>query len=499
MDAFDQFEMLLREFLSGSVVDLVLQDDDPMWNLIDMMQPWTIGGRRTDNAADPSAGYEAQWRVRVQQGGRMAGGQFDNHILNMAGPDNSLAMGTTTPGLYLDSLETPLDSWIKVRMILKRIIGDIAQNHQQITAQLASEPIEDVAARAVENAVSRLRAYIVNYFWSDGTGKVATVDTTGGTVSNVTGEMTGIGFSEGTFARFKKGDQVQFVKPADPYTLIVGGGGSTTGKARVVNIDRTTRTVMFQAEEAVVNGGNAIVLVAGDIVLLTETYTQYGAGTHATNSLVQEGVESLLINTGDFPGAGPTGAGLDVNFYSDLKAEVRGDVTNPENPTPESVAEIIDTISDGGYAAPEAVFAERSLWTLYAQLERDAGAQYVVPQGAQFNASGGVDAPRIGHMGNSFQRFSSIRMNPGEMDGLALDTWMKFMPMGNKTIMWVYGSGPLAGFQSIFGPVFNVASGGGSTRLTEQASAPLNSYCQFGCDTPGRNFRRVGYKSQRTS
>jgi hypothetical protein len=111
--------------------------------------------------------------------------------------------------------------------------------------------------------------------------------------------------------------------------------------------------------------------------------------------------------------------------------------------------------------------------------------------GATFQAAGGVAGPVLSHMENRFQKFSSKRVRPNSILAINPSTWRKFMPMGDRTIHWVYGSGPLSGFNSVYGPVYS------GRQLTELADAPFNAYCQFGCTNPRANFRRLGLRAQR--
>lgn len=488
-DAFDQFETLLRENISSAVVDLVLEDDDPAWALIDVLKPESMGGRRTSTDAAPGtiasgdAGYEASWRVKVQRGGRAVAGSFAGNTMTATGADDHLFVGQAADALYLDPTLTPLPSWITIRMMLKRIRGSVTVNRQQILARLASEPIDQVAGDHIADAVARLRSYLTNMFWTDGTGSLAQLNADPSS-QPAEGTQQVVTLKNGQFARFAKGDMLVAGSDASPRILRTGGGGDgATGRLMVVDVDREQRQISVEPRPGV---GTFTALAEDDHLMYDDTYDFTAASDAAATRKLPNGVEALLINTGDFPGTE-----LDVTNYTDLKSFVSGDESNKDDPTPESIALILDKIADAGYAPPEALFMERSGWTLYGQLEREAGAQYVVPQGAAFVASGGVDGPVIQHMQNRFQRFSSIRMRPGSLVGLAPDTWRKFMPLGSKTVHWVYSSGPLAGTNSIFGPVYE------GHQLTELADAPFDSFCEFSCDKPQRNFRRIGYRVQR--
>lgn len=482
-DSFDQFETLLREFIDASVVRLVLEDDDPIWAIMDIFKPVTRAGR--DTASSPAAGYEASWRVLVQEGGRVAAGSFAGNDIEKAGKDTHLMVGQAASAKYLDPTLTPMDSWIKVFMLLKRILGSITVNEQQILAKLATDPIDQVAGDHLRSAASKVRRYMTNMFWGDGTGEMAQINDSGLTAidDNVTtAGGTTVAIDGGTFARFGMGDLIQFGTDASPRVLR-NSTGNLKGFCRVVNIDRKDRTLKVEADT------EQLTVADNDRIFLAETY-DFNAATHAAAKLLlPEGVESLLIDSGNFPGT----ASLDVDHHSVLKSFITDTSSAPKDPTPEEISLLIDEIADAGMPPPEALFFERSGWTRYAQLEREAGAQYVVPQGAAFVASGGVDGPVLQHMGNRFQRFTSVKMREKTMIGLAPSTWRMFLPIGGKgTIHWAYSTGTRSGHGSIFGPVHD------GVQLTELSEAPFNVFFQVGCDNPMRNFRHPGLKVARS-
>jgi hypothetical protein len=258
--------------------------------------------------------------------------------------------------------------------------------------------------------------------------------------------------------------------------------GNINGEFRVVNIDSDNRTIDVEA----MPGEGTIALSDNDHLILQDTLDFSGASLSA-QSLASEGVESLLISSGNFPGTS-----LNVSNHSVLKSFIVDTTTSPEDPTPDAVALLVDKIADSGKQPPSVLFGERSLWTLYSQLEKEAGAMYTVGQGGAFTASGGVEGPVVTHMGHRFQKMVSVRMREGTLVGLSPDTWRKFIPLGNKTIHWYATNGPLSGANSIFLPV---SSG---TQNTELSGADYDSFIQFGCTDPRRNFRRLGFNTART-
>ncbi len=484
-DSFDQMELLFRESIDGAVPHLELEDDDVAWSLMDTWKPVDrAGSDSTAAAGSGAAGWFADWNIRVQRGGLVTGGTFTGNTLEQMGADDNLYTGQAADALYPDPAKAPMRSWERIRMALKRIQGTYAINRQQILAQLATTPIEDVSGGAVEDVVSQVRALIVAYIYGAGNSTIAQVNNAAN-ISVAEGSNTAVPVDAGTAFRFVVGQRYVFGTDADPRVVMTTGGGSAPNPAvaRCVDIDTDTREPYFEPEPGVGTitvTDNAHIMVAG-------TY-DFTAASVALGTRAAQGFESLLISTGNFPGA----VKPDVTKHRHLKSYVTGSEDNKVAPTPEVVAELIDKITDAGKAPPSVLIAEQSLWTLYAQLERQAGATYPVPQGGAFNASGGVSGPRISHGEVTFTRLSSSRIRPGSILGMAPDTFRRFMPMGDKTIKWALSGGGVAGAQSIFGPIRS------GRQLSELSDAPFDVFVEIGCTDPRRNFRRIGLHSQRT-
>jgi len=487
-NAWDQFEILLQEFMAPSAVNLEFEDDDPGWSLMGLAEPVTNAGRRRDEGTSTlnPEGLEARYTVKVQSGGRVAGGTFAGNNVVQMGKDDHLYMGQSASAKYLDPVKTPASSHVDVVMELMRMRGSVTINHQQIEADLAARTVDDVGLEVLEDSTRRLRSYILNQWYGDGTASVATVNGAA-TVSETTPDEITLDQS-GTFARFMMGDLVVAGSNADPF---VQRTGAISGLMRVVDVDTYNRKIKLESEP----GEGNISLSDGDHLILADTYDFSGA-SHSTNALTAEGFESLIDNTGVFPGTTSTrfGSGLNRDDHSYLKGVVvdhRSSGSPTKEPTMSVIAEILDNILNGGIMPPTALIAERSIWTLHSILERESHSMVTVPMGQIFAGAGGVAGPVLQHMEHRFQRFSSVRMRPNSVFGYAPDTWAKFIPLGDRTVRWVLGNGPLAGAGSIFGAVYS------GTQLTELADAPFNSYVQFGCKDPRRNFRVLGIKAQR--
>lgn len=481
-DSFDQMELLFRESVDDAVIHLELEDDDIAWNLIDTFRPKDSAGRDTDNAVGSGdAGWFASWRIRVQRGGIVTGGTFSGNTLDQMGADNNLFIGQAADALYPDPANVPMRSYEKIRMALKRLQGNNVINRQQILAQLATEPLEDVAAGHTEDTVAQVRALITAWLYGAGNSTIAQVNNS----ANITltkGSNTAIPVDAGTAYRFVVGQRYVVGSNADP-RVTRGGTAADPVVIRCVDIDTDDRQPYFETEP----GSTDLVVQDDDHIMVAGSY-DFTASSVANGTRAANGFESLLIKTGNFPGA----VNPDVTKHRHLKSYVVGDEANLVPPTPEIVAELIDKITDAGKRPPSVLIAEQSLWTLYSQLERQAVATYPVPQGGAFMASGGVAGPRISHGEVTFARLASPRIRPGSILGMAPDTWMRFMPLGNKTIKWALAGGGVAGAESIFGPIRS------GRQLSELSDAPYDVFVEFGCTDPRRNFRRIGLHSQRT-
>lgn len=484
-DSFDQFELLLRESLDASVIKLVLEDDDVAWSLMDTWGPVDGAGSDTTAAAGSgAAGWYADWDILVQRGGLVTGGTFTGNTLEQMGADDNLNTGQAGDALYPDPAKAAMRSWERIRMVLARIQGTYAINRTQILAQLATKPIEDVATGAVEDTVAQVRSLITAYIYGAGNSTIAQVNNAAN-ISVAEGSNTAVPVDAGTAFRFVVGQRYVFGTNADPRVVMTTGGGTASDPAvaRCVDIDTDDRVPYFEPEPGV----GTITVVDNAHIMVAGTY-DFTAASVALGTLASQGFESLLISTGNFPGARQA----DVTKHRHLKSYVKGDESNLVAPTPEVVAELIDKITDAGKRPPSVLLAEQSLWTLYSQLERQAGATYPVPQGGAFTASGGVAGPRISHGEVTFTRLASPRVRPGCIIGMAPETFRKFIPLGDKTIKWALSGGGVAGAASIFGPIRS------GRQLSELSDAPYDVFVQIGCTDPRRNFRRIGLYSQRT-
>lgn len=484
-NAWDQFEILLQEFMAPTAVNLEFEDDDPGWSLMGTMEPVSTAGRRRDKTTTDlnPEGLEARYTIKVQSGGRVAGGTFAGNNVVQMGSDSHLYMGQSASAKYLDPTKTPMSSHVDVILELMRVRGSVTINHQQIEADLAARSVDDVGLEVLEDSTRRLRSYYLNQLYGDGSASVATV---GASASVLEASPVEVTLSVGTFARFQMGDLlVAAVNTADPMTLVPG---NINGFMRVVDIDTYNRKIKLQSEP----GEGTIALTTSHDLLLADSYN-FGGASDDVNALTTEGFDSLIDNTGVYPGTKSTrfSSGLNRDDHSYLKGVVVDNSAAQKEPTMALLSEILDNILNGGIAPPTAMIAERSVWTLFSILERESHSMVNVPMGQVFAGAGGVAGPMLQHMEHRFQRFSSVRIRPNAIYGIAPDTWMRFIPLGDRTVRWVLGNGPLAGAGSIFGAIYD------GTQLTELADAPFNSYLQFGCKDPRRNFRLLGVKAQR--
>ncbi len=482
-DAFDQFQTLLRETIDGHVHDLILDDDDVGWSLIDTFQPEAMGGRNTDATVVP--GWEASWRIKMQRAGRVSGGGFAGNTPTTMGKGDDLIMGQAADAKYLDPALTPLRSYLKLKMKLKRQKGSLTVNRQQIYADLASEPLDQISGDFLEDAIAHVRSETTNALWGDGSALIAQVNASAGFTVIETAGGVAVTMDIGSIFRFTKGQRYQ---AGSNVTVANYGastrtkrGGSLDGVFRCVNIDAKARTVDFESEP-----GEGNIALSDNDAIMVEGMFDFTQTTVNAASLQAKGIEAWLINAGNFPETS-----LDVSNYSELKSWVYDNSSSQVPPTPELIAAPIDDITETGKSPPSVLIAQQSIWTLYAQLERQALAVQPVAQGATFRAGGSVSGPVLGHGDHAFARLSSARVRPNSIVGLSPDTWKKFMPIGEKAIQWFYSSGGVSGASGIFGPVYS------GRQVTELLDAPFDFFVEFACTDPRRNFRILGVQSQR--
>lgn len=497
-DSFGQFEQLLREQIEPRVHDMTLRTDDISWQLLQTMQPIDRAGRRklTDGTqATGAAGWMAEWRIRLQRAGLLTGGKIGGTTWEMAGGGSNLPMSQGISALYPDPTKVPARAYLAIAVFLKRIKGSLTINRDQIMADLVTNPIEEIAADYTQDVVERLRRTICAHFWSDGSAHIAQVNNASGV--NVVENQTTPGGLEvavdaGTCYRFEEGQRIvagsniAAANYGSSPRVAVAGSVNDAGVMRVVNIDRDSRTIYLESEQ-----GEGTIALSDNDVLMDEGVYDFTAATVNAGTLAPNGIESLVINSGTFPGTAH-----DVDHYGALKGWVSGTAGTNVDPTTELISEVMDKITDSETTPPSVVIAESSVWTRWAQLERAGFAQYQVPQGAPFQASGGVSGPVITHQNHAFSRFSSSLCRENALFGLTPETFVKFMPIpgeGVATIKWFFTTGVMSGTPSIFGPVTSGA------RLSEMAQAPFDVYCEFGLKEPLRNFRIQGVHSQRSA
>jgi len=487
-DTFAQFETLLIESVDDMVYDRELRDDDISWRILDTMAPIPRGGRATDGAGQSDANtpeFEASWRMRVQRAGLITAGQFGEGNLTMMGADDHLAMGQDVGQLYPDPTKAALRSWITVKTLLKVVKGVLPINEDQIDTDLIGNPIEEVAMEHVEDVLGLLRKYICTNFWSDGSGLVAQVNNSAG--YSVTTSPTEVAIDVGTPFRFEKGQRYIFgsnVAQANygssARTYRTGATSGTTGIARCVEINEKDRTVYFEAEPA----SGTITLTDNDAIVQHDTVVTTGT-TVTAQSLCPNGVESLLVDSGDFPDTSHT-----VTDYEALRAQIAGDESAKVPPNAENMAVLLDQMMAAGITPPPLWISEQSVQTLYAQAERQGGAVYPVNQGAPYQASGGISGAVFQHYNYTPAWLLSSLCRPGAIHGLDPADWMKWMPIG-KAVRWKFKSGSMAGASSIFQPVMS------GTQVTGLAQAPFKTFVQFGVKTPRAQFRRIGFQNAR--
>lgn len=496
-NAFDNIAVLLREMVSPAVLKLRTMMDPPEWNLMSSFDPETQGGKREYSGTEYPTGYDVRYKIEVQKAGRVAGGRLGGNTLVMAGHEAHLAVGSANDSLSLDPRHTPRRSHIEISMPLYRMRGSLVVEEEEMRSQLITDPVEDITANLVEDAVMRVRRMLVNQFVGNGVGWLAQVDASGGlniteTAPGTSGVAVPLKF--GTYQRFMVGDRILFA--ADP------GGGATwtrktgtlpnSGVCVVVDLDEDNRQLRVNS----LPGEGTIAVADSDYIIPLEHY-DFLAATHAAAQVMPPGLESFILSSGVFPGTlnarYPTG--LNVTDHQVLKGWREGSPTSTGSslvePRMENLTILLDRIIDTGKEPPVAWLAERSIWTLLSILEREDNMVVNVPMGQVYNAGAGVAGPVLGHMEHRFQKFNSTSLRPNTIFGMNPRFWKLFIPLGDRTLRWRYGNGVLSGYPSIFGPTYD------GFRLADMAHAPFDVFAAFGLIDPKTQMLKFGVKSQR--
>lgn len=473
-NAFDQFETLIVENLGTSVLDMHMPEiDDPALNFMASAEPLGPGGRSDDGNY-----YEARRKLKLSRGGMITGGTFDGNTMTFGGANNDLPYGQTPTALAPDPAEVPTTQYITIKSRLKRIIGNITLNMSQLLNDILSMSLEEVAVGYMEDATFQVRKNMLSWFYSDGTGKIATVATTDD-ATPATGAIAALTFSDAPYNRFIKGQRYMLYSVFNRTTKTV----RANLELLCVNIDDVNKSVDFENIDA--TGGGTV--AAGDVVVLKGTQGTTGA-LPAEVSAVPMGVEGLFNNTGEFFGFS------DRTQYGELISYIDGDENNKVAPEPDLIALQVNRIAKAGYAPPTVLVSESVLSAQYGFTEKAGYATYVVPN---FMASpnGGVGQPIFQHGTVVMPWLTSEYIRPGMLLGLAPDTLMKFQPTGGDTIRWWNARGPGAGISGVFVPVTSSATNNGRQQ-TELWQAPFETHCEFMTAVPKRSFRYVGLTTQ---
>lgn len=475
--SWQAFVTILHEQLSDRTVDMRLPEDDEFtWRILAMIPPERTGGRAEDSSGANIAGFQAKWNVLLQDPGLATGGNFTGNTVTAMGADSLQYMAMAADALYPDPANAALPSYAQIKMNLKRIRGVLTVDQQRLFADMTAVGTDKAIYDYVAGGAKLVRHLVSSHYWAPGNGALAQVDNDTSVISTGTNRKA-IPVKNGRYSRFKVGQR---------YVFSADSSGITTQKsnsvARCVDIDEDNRKVIFEVEP----GLSDITVADNDWIILEGMYDFTAAASLAPNS-----VESLLINTGVYPGTAYT---ISATNHRRLAARVKGSATKLELPTPEMLADMLNIFEESGRPGPSHIGAESGVWTCYSQIERQGGAVYPVAQGGQFQASGGVSARPVLNIGTkTYETFSSGLCRENCFFGLRPAAQKKFMPVNGETVMWVRGGENANGIPNIFQQLRSGRS------LTEMHAAEFDAFCEFGDTEPFNQFRRLGVHSLNTA
>lgn len=466
--AFDQFESIIHENMGNVVTDMQLPDvDDPAESFIASMEDLGPGGR-----PDSGDGWEASRRIKLSRGGMITGGEWGGNTIDALGKSDVLPIGQRATAKAPDPERVPLTQYAKLKVKLKRMLGNIVVNMSQVLADLAGDDLEEVSIGHMEDAAFQVRKQRLAAFYGAGDAVIAEADETI-TIDGTAGGIS-LKIKAGTFNRFVKAQRYIF------YTGSTWDPGTTTtrkgGVARCVNIDDNLGEVLFEMEAGEADAS----LISGDKIVLAETMTTGSAGV----ALTAHGIENMFAETGEFYGISAR------EDFPELVSYVEGNEAAVIDPEPDRLAIVLDKLHNAGQLPPDMLVSEKSLRSQYGYLEKAGYATYVVP-GYLPNPNGGVGAPTFSHDNVFLPWESSSYIRQGMIWGAAKGTVLRFQPGGADNIRWWNANGPGAGIARIFNPVND------GSRQTELWQAPFETHNEYMAIKPKRNIRYVGLRALR--
>jgi hypothetical protein len=240
-------------------------------------------------------------------------------------------------------------------------------------------------------------------------------------------------------------------------------------------------------------GQGTITTVVGDYIIyqgmwdFTQTAT---SATDNTPSLAPNGIESLLPEVSG-SNTYPDTTHVLAN-WPELQAFIFGDDTAPEVPDGSLIDDMLDYMTSpeaDNLGAPPMLIAERSIWSLWRKLEKEAYGMVVFNQ--TYQAGGGSSGPLYTHGDKQFIPLTSSMCRAGWIYGLDPASFIKFFPT-DLTIRWAMSQGGMAGMGNIFRPITN------GRCLTDLSAADFDMWWQFAQTRPNANCIRKGVYSRRT-
>lgn len=468
-DVFDRFQHILPEMVEMAVDDLIIGDEptDPLYQFVQSSRQVTKLGKTTDS----TPGYEAEWTMLVQRGGMAAGATFGASTVNKMGSNSRHIMGQSANDLTLDPTLAPKRSYERLKSRLRKMKGVYVIDQEDIDAMELSAPFEDLVQGATEDVTLLLRKLWSAIAWGAGNGVIGYA---GAAASLTTSTVVAVPIAQAQIFRFIPGQRYVFAE--SDLSAPIGGTAIEPAVARCIYVDDKRLKVGFQCETT------ALSVDAGDAIVYADMYDFVGASSLACN-----GIESLLISSGNFPDTS-----IAVSGYPQLQAFIEGDSTmaSPENPEPEIIDEIVSRMMQSDPMTPPALFAEDAVWLLWSHLERRHQSIVSVPQGVTFNAAGGVLGPVISSGGKMFAKVTSNCCRPNTIFGLDAATFTRYGP-GDQLVHWRTSNGGASGVPAIFR---SVPMG---TRLTNMYAADFHTFGQLANRRPSRNLIRHGLNNVR--
>lgn len=490
-DQFSTFASMIPQAIEESYYDGVLPTDDGIWSITQAFKAnYQYGRDPYHSITSATNGWFHTWRILQQKAGTVQGSTFQSPTIETAGLDTTFPLneGTANDVYAPDPTYVPNRTYFLLTMQLAALTGNLTATRALVEAATISgnADVASMSSDLVDDLAEKLRHTFCVQAYCDGSGVWARVKT----AASVTTTGTIVYLSEGTAQRFIVGDAyvlAAHVAPANygssRRTKVLDA--NSVGNVMIcVDHDLENNAVYFQSPAG--RGQGTLTLTAGQDIMPEEMY-DFNQATVNAGSRAMEGLESLLITSGTFPG--PEAHNVANRRY--LRSHVYGAEGEKNLPSGSMLSAPFMAIKKARQAPPTILLCEEGVYVKFQEIERSSFMTYSVPTAGPFAANGGIgNAPMFTWGTSSASWVSSDLIRPNCVIGVTPSTFSRAMPPRAMAINWVYNTGGGPGVPGPFGPPIMEGK-----RVGTLMQAPFFTWGQWGCTDPQANFRYLGVVS----